>query len=220
MLGLHYWLFLRYIVLADNSTRVLHLLTPKIAKHFWTKEGSVPVSRDHIHHRKAGTLETSYNNVLAIQSSQELYRQGAETAISLTTCNGEEKVWFTWVGHSEDTKSIVFSPFAITPLEPLLLQESHVSLCCCSQWLYYPGAISQLSIHFTTQPSFMFLLFRLPVLSCLFSIILLHPLSSSSHLPFPTPPGWVGPFCSMSHWSQLYLLPGLWAAVSTLGPQK
>lgn len=49
-------------------------------------------SRDHIiPHRKGDTFEALYSNILATLRSQELCRQGAEIAISLTMHSGEEK---------------------------------------------------------------------------------------------------------------------------------
>lgn len=161
MLGLRYWLFLGYIVLADNRTQMLHLLTPKIAKHFWTKEGSVPASRDHIHHRKAGTLETSYSNsgntelLGAVQTGSKdchithymQWRGKSMIYLSRTQWGYKIHSFLSICHHTTGASSV-----AGVPHIPLFL----LSLALLSR--SYPSTKGSASI-LLPQPSFMLLLF-------------------------------------------------------------
>lgn len=119
---------------------------------FWTKEGTVRASRDHIiPHRKGGTFEALYSNILATLRSQELCRQGAEIAISLThyaQWRGKKEIEHDLPGgHGEDTNSTAFSPFVFTPLFHFR-SPTYMYLCFFPHWLYDPKTMPQTGTQF------------------------------------------------------------------------
>lgn len=106
---------------------------PKDSKMFSkTKRAVCPLAEITHPSQQSTTFEALYSNSLAMQSAQELDRQGAETALSLTTHNREKKrgrTRFTWAGHRQDKKSTAFSPLVFILLESPLFWDSHLSLC-------------------------------------------------------------------------------------------